>query len=347
VRTHQTISSTIIIAQVAKARQDAAENFRERRKTLTELAAATEAELAETGLTLATSRRNAAVDLRRDVTTALSSLAMDGCRFDVSLGWENISSDQAIPATPPALSIYVDESAMDIGEEGSSRYLVRAGGLDRVTFLLAAGPNESLRSMRSVASGGETARLLLAMKLLPAIRATHGEESVEQDEVPGDEVPGFARSLQGALRGVAAEAGLSSLMQTYDAFGDAMAVESSRISVFDELDSGVGARIGGKIGSSLRLLAEKGNQQVLCVTHLPQVAAYGDRHLRISKGVANGSAEMTKVSSESRIRITVDVLQDEESRIEEISSMLGLGDDEGRRSAERMLQTSAASAPDL
>ena len=216
-----------------------------------------------------------------------------------------------------------------------------------MTFLLAAGPNESLRSMSSVASGGETARLLLAMKLLPAIRATHGEESVEQDEVPGDEVPGFARSLQGALRGVAAEAGLSSLMQTYDAFGDAMAVESSRISVFDELDSGVGARIGGKIGSSLRLLAEKGNQQVLCVTHLPQVAAYGDRHLRISKGVANGSAEMTKVSSESRIRITVDVLQDEESRIEEISSMLGLGDDEGRRSAERMLQKSAASAPDL
>jgi len=330
-------------AEVAKARLDAAENFRERRETLTDLAAAAEAELAEAGLKLATSRRTAAGALRRDVTIALSKLAMEGCRFDVSLSWEHISSDQVIPATPPALSIYVDESAIDIGEEGSSQYRVQAGGLDRVTFLLAAGPNESLRSMSSVASGGETARLLLAMKLSPAIRATHGEESVKSDEVPG-----FARSLQGALRGVAAEAGLSSLMQTRDAFGGAVALKSRRISIFDELDSGVGARIGGKIGSSLRLLAEKGNQQVLCVTHLPQVAAFGDRHLRISKEVAHhGSAQTTEVSSESRIRITVEVLQDDESRIEEISSMLGLGDDEGRRSAVRMLQTSAASAPDL
>jgi DNA repair ATPase RecN len=339
----QTISSTMITAQVAKARLDAVENFRERRETLTDLAAAAEAELAEAGLKLATSRRTAAGALRRDVTIALSKLAMEGCRFDVSLSWEHISSDQVIPATPPALSIYVDESAIDIGEEGSSQYRVQAGGLDRVTFLLAAGPNESLRSMSSVASGGETARLLLAMKLSPAIRATHWEESVEPDEVPG-----CARSLQGELRGVAAEAGLSSLMQTRDAFGGAVALKSRRISIFDELDSGVGARIGGKIGSSLRLLAEKGNQQVLCVTHLPQVAAFGDRHLRISKEVAHhGSAQTTEVSSESRIRITVEVLQDDESRIEEISSMLGLGDDEGRRSAVRMLQTSAASAPDL
>ena len=78
--------------QVAKARLDAAENFKERRETLSTLAAATETELIEAGLILAKSRRKAAVALRRDVTTALSSLAMEGCRFDVSLSWENISS---------------------------------------------------------------------------------------------------------------------------------------------------------------------------------------------------------------------------------------------------------------
>ena len=330
--------------QAAKARLDAAENFKERRETLSALAAATETELAEAGLILAKSRRKAAVALRRDVTTALSSLAMVGCRFDVSLSWESISSDEVIPASSPPLTIYVDESATEVGEEGSSRFRVRPGGLDQVTFLLAAGPNESLRSMSAVASGGETARLLLAMKLSPAIQrdATHGEKSEEINEMPG-----FARSLQGALRGVAAEAGLSSLIQTHDSFVEMDAIQSSRISVFDELDSGVGARIGDKIGASLRMLADKGNQQVLCVTHLPQVAAYGDRHLRISKGVGHETGETAKDSSEGRIRITVDVLVDEESRIEEISSMLGLGDVEGRRSAVRMLQTGASSASDL
>ena len=330
--------------QAAKARLDAAENFQERRETLSALAAATETELAEAGLILAKSRRKAAVALRRDVTTALSSIAMEGYRFDVSLSWESISSDKVIPASSPPPTIYVDESATDVGEEGSSRFRVRPGGLDRVTFLLAAGPNESLRSMSSVASGGETARLLLAMKLSPAIQrdATHGEKSEEINEMPG-----FARSLQGALRGVAAEAGLSSLIQTHDSFVEMDAIQSSRISVFDELDSGVGARIGDKIGASLRMLADKGNQQVLCVTHLPQVAAYGDRHLRISKGVGHGTGESAKDSSEGRIRISVDVLVDEESRIEEISSMLGLGDAEGRRSAVRMLQTGASSASDL
>jgi DNA repair ATPase RecN len=82
--------------QAAKARLDAAENFQERRETLSALAAATETELAEAGLILAKSRRKAAVALRRDVTTALSSLAMEGYRFDVSLSWESISSDEVI-----------------------------------------------------------------------------------------------------------------------------------------------------------------------------------------------------------------------------------------------------------
>ena len=91
--------------QAAKARLDAAENFKERRETLSALAAATETELAEAGLILAKSRRKAAVALRRDVTTALSSLAMEGCRFDVSLSWESISDDEVIPASSPPLTI--------------------------------------------------------------------------------------------------------------------------------------------------------------------------------------------------------------------------------------------------
>ena len=52
-------------------------------------------------------------------------------------------------------------------------------------------------------------------------------------------------------------------------------VIDSGVSVFDELDSGVGARIGARIGGALQRLASEGGQQVICVTHLPQVAAHG------------------------------------------------------------------------
>ena len=113
---------------------------------------------------LGSARRDAASALRRDMTTALASLAMDGTRFDVSLSWEKIPVESS--SDPWASSnVYVAEAAQEVGEDSSARYRLRNSGLDWVTFLLAPGPNEHLRPMSSIASGGETARLLLAMKL--------------------------------------------------------------------------------------------------------------------------------------------------------------------------------------
>ena len=78
--------------------------------------------------------------------------------------------------------------------------------------------------------------------------------------------------------------------------------------VFDEIDSGVGGRVAELVGRHLRRLAE--SCQVLCVTHLPQVASQAHGHLAVSKGA---NAEMTSV----RVRA---VAGDE--RTEEIARML-------------------------
>ncbi len=56
--------------------------------------------------------------------------------------------------------------------------------------------------------------------------------------------------------------------------------------VFDEVDANIGGRMGSVIGSKLRKLAD--THQVLCITHLPQIAAYADRHMKIDKRVAKG-----------------------------------------------------------
>ncbi|MCL4243319.1 MAG: DNA repair protein RecN [Dehalococcoidia bacterium] len=82
-----------------------------------------------------------------------------------------------------------------------------------------------------------------------------------------------------------------------------------RIEVLDEVDEGVGGRTGAVVGEALLRLAER--HQVLCITHLPQVAAYGDRHVVVTK-----QTDGTRTWSEVR---TVDG----EARVRELAAMLG------------------------
>ena len=79
--------------------------------------------------------------------------------------------------------------------------------------------------------------------------------------------------------------------------------------VFDEVDSGIGGATAEIVGRKLKEVS--GNHQVICITHLPQIACYGDSHLRVAKKVAGG-----------RTTTVVDKLDDEQ-KIEEISRMLG------------------------
>ncbi len=69
--------------------------------------------------------------------------------------------------------------------------------------------------------------------------------------------------------------------------------------VFDEIDSNVGGRLGSVIGNKLRGLAD--SHQVLCITHLPQIASYADRHFKVGKEVVDGKTE-TRVRPHARPR---------------------------------------------
>lgn len=264
---------------------------------------------ANLALELAVARRDAGSQLRNAITAAMNSLEMQGSRFDVTLSWtpaslsksededwDNAAStiaetfaktgDEIIDLETGEMCLKANELKVpgcgEIGENENQAYLVRARGLDRATFLLAPGANEPLRPMSSIASGGEKARIHLAMKMAPAM--------VSEDS------------------------------QTRNASSSS----NPKISVFDEVDTGVGGRVGTKIGIALQKLATR--QQVLCVTHLPQVAAFGETHVRVRKDAAD---------EDGRPRIAFDSIE-RDSRIEEIADMLGIGDT-GFENARRLL----------
>ena len=107
-----------------------------------------------------------------------------------------------------------------------------ADGIDQVRFLMSANVGEELRPIHKIASGGELARIMLAMKNVLS----------EQDMV-------------GTL-------------------------------VFDEVDTGVSGRAAQKVAEKMARISRR--KQVLCVTHLPQLAAMADTHFSVEKGEKNG-----------------------------------------------------------
>jgi DNA repair protein RecN (Recombination protein N) len=102
--------------------------------------------------------------------------------------------------------------------------------------------------------------------------------------------------------------------------------QSDRISVlvFDEIDSNVGGRLGSVIGNKLRHLAS--HHQVLCITHLPQIASYGDRHLTVRKEVVDNQTATT-------VRVMCGA-----ERLQEMAEMIG---------GQRITETTRAQAQEL
>ena len=107
-----------------------------------------------------------------------------------------------------------------------------ATGMDQVRFLMSANLGEELKPINKIASGGELARIMLAMKNVLS----------EQDHVA--------------------------------------------TMVFDEVDTGVSGRAAQKVAEKMARISR--HKQVLCVTHLPQLAAMADTHFSVEKGEANG-----------------------------------------------------------
>jgi DNA repair protein RecN (Recombination protein N) len=79
--------------------------------------------------------------------------------------------------------------------------------------------------------------------------------------------------------------------------------------VFDEVDAGIGGEVAEIVGGKLEALAR--HHQVICITHLPQIAKFGQAHLRIVKKVVKGRTATTILHL------------DDEARIQELARMLG------------------------
>jgi len=197
-------------------------------------------EMAILATALSQKRHQAAAILGKAVENHLEHLQMQKARFQVQI--RQVESPEGLSAA------------------GNSDSKVRglafdASGIDQVEFLIETNPGEGLKPMAKIASGGETSRLMLALKNALA----------DADQIP--------------------------------------------TLVFDEIDQGIGGRVGLTVGEMLWQLGRA--HQVLCVTHLPQLAGFGDQHYNVGKE-----------ESEGRTVTQVRHLQGQ-SRLEELAAMMG------------------------
>jgi len=156
-----------------------------------------------------------------------------------------------------------------------------ASGCDRVAYMFEPNPGEPTRPLSAIASSGEIARVMLALKVVvPSTAAAEGRGKRERR--------------------------LTTL-------------------VFDEIDANIGGEVGRIVGAKMRQAAKA--HQVIAITHLPQCAAFGERHLVVSKKVSGG-----------RTRMCVATISGEE-RVREIARMLGGkgSSDVARRHAEELI----------
>ena len=171
---------------------------------------------------LSQKRGGAAAELGQLVTDAMQALSMAGGRLEIAL-------------TP-------------LSEGGSH-------GLEQIEFLVAGHAGSTPRSLAKVASGGELARISLAISVITSKAS-------------------FTPTL-----------------------------------IFDEVDAGIGGAVAETVGKLLHQLGQ--SHQILCVTHLPQVAAQGNHHLKVSKS-QSGDKTISRVEPLARLE-----------RVEEVARMLG------------------------
>ena len=189
-------------------------------------------------------RMVAARALARDISARMQTLGMTGGRFEA-----------------------------DVTQNGNAEPTQH--GIDQIEFRVTANPGSPPRALAKVASGGELARLSLAVQV-------------------------------------------------------SCAQEEARCMVFDEVDAGIGGAIAEIVGRELRALGSRG--QVLCVTHLPQVASQAHHHLRVTK-LSDGRTTRTTLTELSL-----------DDRVEELARMLG-GVEVSAKAREHAREMLGAGAP--
>jgi DNA repair protein RecN (Recombination protein N) len=192
---------------------------------------------------LSVQRRLASIELSSALESELASLNMVGTRFAVGL--DHASDPDGVQLTNG-----------DMVEFGPT-------GIDRCEFLIAPNVGEDLKPLVRIVSGGETARLMLALKTILSA---------------GDSVPTL---------------------------------------IFDEIDAGIGGQTAVVVGRKIANLAQL--HQIVCVSHLPQLAAFADLHFAVRKRAVDGRT------------VTYVNLLDGEERVAELAGMFG--GDTGKQTA--------------
>jgi DNA repair protein RecN (Recombination protein N) len=241
----------LAFADKARSQLDKITNAEEQINELESLEQSQLKELSQKAVALSSARQSAALVMSEQVEKELGDLQMAGARFSANIQYKRV--DSGLPLD--------DNDQVKFDERG----------IDQVEFLIAPNPGEGLKPLVKIASGGETSRLMLALKNVLA---------------KADTIPTL---------------------------------------IFDEIDQGIGGRIGAMVGEKLWQLGR--HHQVLCVTHLPQLAAYGNQHYHVFKQIQEGRT-ITNVEG-----------LDSEQRVVELAIMFGGNNEANRTAAQEALQS--------
>jgi DNA repair protein RecN (Recombination protein N) len=215
-----------------------------------------DAEILNAGKKLSTARKKVIPQLAKAVGKQLDDLGFKQSKFDVAI--------QSVAAEVTRLKSNENLSLL------TSAATVKQTGFDEIEFQFAPNPGEPAKPLRAIASSGEMARVMLALKTVLAA----------EDEIP--------------------------------------------VLIFDEVDANIGGETANAVGEKMKQIAAK--RQVLCITHLPQVAAPADAHYVVTKQVKNG-----------RTISEIELLGKNE-RVTELARMLGGQSDAARKHAEALLK---------
>ena len=246
------LSEVLEFGEEARRKLDALEQRDEVIARLNSQLKALDSEIIRAGAMLTNKRRSIIPKLAKAVSEQLTDLGF-------KQSWFNVALETALP---------------ELGDPSSAKSdalpRLRNSGLDAIEFKFAPNPGEPGRDLRAIASSGELARVMLALKTVLAA----------QDQVP--------------------------------------------VLVFDEVDANVGGETANSVGQKMRQIARK--RQVICITHLPQVAAPASAHYVASKQVNDG-----------RTTSAINLVE-REDRITELARMLGGQSEVARKHARALLK---------
>jgi DNA repair protein RecN (Recombination protein N) len=247
-----TLAEVIAFGAEAKVKLQSLESRDAELARLNAALAKLDAERLRAGKKLSAERRKVIPQLAKAAAKQLADLGFKQSKFDVKLE--------------------MADGRWQIGESSANAQLPasNSSGFDAIEFLFSPNVGEPLKPLRAIASSGEMARVMLALKTVLAA----------EDQIP--------------------------------------------VLVFDEVDANVGGETANAVGEKMKQIAAK--RQVLCITHLPQVAAPADAHYVVTKQVKDGRT------------ISEITLLEKKSRVTELARMLGGQSDAARKHAEALLK---------